>query len=111
MTTSNIFELDHATDSGTKSRYFIVHGPLPKGLTADAYGYPICDSMNRHHCISPEEDEANGKVIVHALNCYGELLAALKAIMPEGWGDDDVMDHIPGIKQARLAIAKAESGQ
>lgn len=64
------FQLDHATDSGTKMRYFIIHGPLPKGLTIDAYGYPICDSMNRHHCISPEEDEANGQMIVAALNVY-----------------------------------------
>ena len=36
-----------------------------------------------------------------------ELYAATKALMPEGW-DDGVMDHMPGIKFARLAIAKAE---
>lgn len=37
------------------------------------------------------------------------LLAACKALMPEGWDDDDGhMDHMPGIKLARLAIAKAE---
>jgi hypothetical protein len=36
-----------------------------------------------------------------------ELLAACKALLPEGW-DDGVMDDIPGIKLARLAIAKAE---
>ncbi len=36
------------------------------------------------------------------------LLAALKELMPEGWGDDDTMDHMPGIKLARLAIRKAE---
>lgn len=35
------------------------------------------------------------------------LLAALKVLMPEGWGDGD-MDHMPGIKQARIAIALAE---
>lgn len=37
-----------------------------------------------------------------------ELLAALKELMPKGWGKDDTMDHMPGIKRARLAIAKAE---
>jgi hypothetical protein len=37
-----------------------------------------------------------------------DLLAALKALLPDGWGDDDTMDHIPGVKQARAAIAKAE---
>jgi len=65
--TQTPFELDHANDNGI--RYFIVHGPLPAGLSAH-YGYPICDSMNRHHCISPEEDEANGREIVAALNAY-----------------------------------------
>jgi hypothetical protein len=38
-----------------------------------------------------------------------ELYAAAKAMMPEGWDDDEGhMDHMPGIKIARLAIAKAE---
>lgn len=37
-----------------------------------------------------------------------DLLAALKAIAPEGWLDDDTMDHMPGVKEARAAIAKAE---
>ena len=37
-----------------------------------------------------------------------QLLEALKAILPEGWGDDDTMDHHHGVKLAREAIAKAE---
>lgn len=37
-----------------------------------------------------------------------ELIAALKELMPEGWGEDNTMDHMPGVKLARLAIAKAE---
>ena len=36
-----------------------------------------------------------------------DLLDALEGLMPEGWGDDDTMDHMPGVKAARLAIAKA----
>ena len=36
-----------------------------------------------------------------------DLLAAVKALLPEGWGDDDTMDHMPGVKLARAAIAKA----
>lgn len=51
-----------------------------------------------------EEREANALLIAAA----PELLAALKALLPDGWGDDDVMDHMPGVKAARLAIAKAE---
>jgi hypothetical protein len=35
-----------------------------------------------------------------------ELLKALKALLPKGWGDG-TMDHMPGVKQAREAIAKA----
>jgi hypothetical protein len=37
--------------------------------------------------------------------------APLGASQPEGWADDDTMDHMPGVKQARLALAKAESRQ
>jgi hypothetical protein len=36
-----------------------------------------------------------------------DLLAGCKALLPEGW-DNGVMDHIPGVQIARLAIAKAE---
>ncbi len=38
-----------------------------------------------------------------------ELLLALKALMPKGtaWRDG-TMDHMPGIKQAREAIAKVK---
>ena len=37
-----------------------------------------------------------------------ELATALKALLPEGWGDDDVMDHMPGVKLARLALQQAD---
>lgn len=69
--TSGPFELDHATDNGT--RHFIVHGKLPGGLNAE-FGYPICDSLNRHHCVSPEEDEANGKLFAAAWDLREALL-------------------------------------
>lgn len=36
-----------------------------------------------------------------------ELLQALKGLLPDGW-DDGAMDHMPGVRDARLAIAKAE---
>lgn len=35
------------------------------------------------------------------------LVEALLAVAPEGWLDDDTMDHMPGIKQARAALALA----
>jgi hypothetical protein len=56
--------------------------------------------------ISPDEAEANARLIAAA----PELLAACKALMPEGW-DEGHMDHMPGIKLARLAIARAEGVQ
>jgi len=37
-----------------------------------------------------------------------ELIAALEELMPEGW-DDGTMDHMPGIKQAREALAKVKA--
>ena len=52
-----------------------------------------------------KEDAANARLIAAA----PDLLEALKALLPEGWGKDDTMDHMPGVRLARLAIAKAES--
>lgn len=51
-----------------------------------------------------EEAVANAKLMAAAK----ELLAALRAMMPDGWADDDTMDHMPGVKLARVAIARAE---
>ena len=33
------------------------------------------------------------------------LHRAVKALLPEGWGDDDTMDHLPGVKLARYALS------
>jgi len=35
-----------------------------------------------------------------------DMLYALKVLLPKGW-DTGTMDHIPGVRLARLAIAKA----
>lgn len=51
----------------------------------------------------PDISIANARLIAAA----PELLEACKSLLPEGW-DDGVMDHMPGVKIARLAIAKAE---
>ena len=40
------WELDSAKDGDT--RYFVIHGQLPEGING-AFGYPVCDTMNRHH--------------------------------------------------------------
>lgn len=95
------FELDHATDE-QRNRYFIIHGSLPKGLNP-GYGYPICDSINRHHCISPEEDEAHGEMILEALNgmellktACADALSHLRVAHKQSTPQDDciIMGHV-----------------
>lgn len=54
-----------------------------------------------------EMDFATGVANARLIAAAPDLLAACKALMPEGW-DEGHMDHMPGIKLARLAIAKAE---
>jgi hypothetical protein len=57
------WELDSAKDGD--SRYFVIHGQIPAGINAD-FGYPVADTMNRHHCVAPDEDEANARLISSA---------------------------------------------
>jgi hypothetical protein len=69
------WELDSAKDG---TRYHIIHGQAPPGINGE-FGYPVADTMNRHPSISPEEDEANGLLLVAA----PELYAALEMYSPE----------------------------
>lgn len=62
--------------------YQIAHGKVPNGINGD-FGYPVADTMNRHHCISPEEDEANGKLIAVAWEMAEYLLGLYNAIGPD----------------------------
>lgn len=70
--------------------------------------HPLAVSMpansKQYFCESDGTREANANLIAAA----PELYEALMALLPEGWGDDDTMDHMRGVKLARLAIAKAE---
>lgn len=45
-------------------------------------------------------------LMAEAASALDELYVALNGMMPEGWGVDDTMDHMPGVKAARLALAK-----
>ncbi len=58
--------------------------------------YPLAKSDWR------SEDEANARFIVQACNAYDTLLAALKELLEESYGEDS-----DGIRLARAAIAKA----
>lgn len=64
------WELDSAKD--TDGRYHIINGQVPKGISAD-FGYPVADTMNRHHCISPEEDQGNGQLLAAAWDMLNAL--------------------------------------
>jgi len=91
------WELDSAKDGDT--RYQIIHGQVPKGINAD-FGYPVADTMNRHHCISPEEDRANGHLLAAAFDLYTQLKALIVQI-----------EHSPNLivpPGVLAAIAKAE---
>lgn len=76
------WELDSAKDAD--GRYFIINGQAPKGINKD-FGYPVADTMNRHHCISPDEDEANARILAAApetLRALENLLAYLRVFWP-----------------------------
>jgi hypothetical protein len=101
--------LDSAKDGG--GGYYVIHGQLPKGINGD-FGYPVCDTMNRHHCISPEEDEANARLIATApelLKALEGMLAYLRVFWPleplfSTYDDRQAME----IADAEAAIRKAK---
>ncbi len=75
----------------------LIYGADQESLVACAEG------GGPRRAIDAAEARANAFLIAAAPQLY----EALVALMPEGWGDDDTMDHMPGVKLARAAIAKA----
>lgn len=78
--------------------------------------------MSNEHCIdcccarswkALGISEYTGKSIPeHICEMKGELVKALRGLMPENWDDPDGhMDHMPGIKTARLLLARYELPQ
>jgi hypothetical protein len=72
----------------------------------------VLDRHNDHHEPTREQAEANANLIVNAVNCHDELLAALKAAV----GGVGMLARVAGVniedwtaweKSARAAIAKA----
>lgn len=104
---------------------------------ADKYGYDqviviarkVGDSEEPHgeHCTTYGVDKDNcdvaarcgdflkAKVLGWASGQSGRqdaLVKALRGLMPEGWDDPaGHMDHMPGIKDARLTLKRYESPQ
>lgn len=68
------------------------------------------------HPTTREEALANAELIIRAVNCHDELVAALEAMAaiigpPEApaWSDDDQLDAAWGLTVAALAKAKGEA--
>lgn len=84
------------------------HTKGPWWINEDAKTPFVYDESS--HVVARVEVQANGneqdanQLLIAAAP---ELLTACKALLPKGW-DKGHMDHMDGIKAARLAIAKAE---
>jgi len=85
------------------SRYYRIQGPTPKGLGTE-FPYNVADTLNRHFCITPEEDRANARLIAAA----PELLEAAREMLASmAWGPQ--MDR--ALAKLRTACDKAEGRQ
>lgn len=89
----------------------VQHAPAPWLICYDgqidaADGSLVC--RFGWHSAKEFRDDTRDRHTARLIAAAPDLLAALKAILPEGWADDDSMDHLPGVKLARAAIAKAE---
>lgn len=87
--------------------YHTIDGEILPGV----YG-PVADTLNRHHCISPEEDRDYARLFAAA----PDLLAACRA-WDEGFADGEQFDQEKFLgwvnerrRMARSAVAKATGG-
>ncbi len=55
--------------------------------------------------LSQQRDEANARCAEAWQRCR-ELEACIRKLVPPGWLKDNVMEHMPGIKEARALLAK-----
>lgn len=72
-----------------------------KGCRIERGGREVAE-VNVSYC-----DETTLNQRGHLIAAAPDMYAALETLLPEGW-DDGVMDHMPGVKGARLALAKAK---
>ncbi len=84
------------------AREWTCHAPTSIGIEGGPYGFiqlAECSGLGNHPCVSPEQEEANVRLIVAA----PDLLAALKAVVAVADRNTDEFNA------ARAAIAKAEA--
>ncbi len=79
------------------------HSTIVGTIYGDVSGV-IADTLNSHHCLSPEDQREWSDALVHRYNVHGDLLAALQALV----GDSDDVDDgkMPSISSATVAIAR-----
>jgi hypothetical protein len=88
--------------------FFAINAPI-----LNRYG-PVADTMNRDHCISPDEDRANAMLIAAA----PDLLAALERVLAHErdivylfnrLGEGSPANFSMECEKARAAMTKAQS--
>lgn len=73
----------------------------PVNMSAKRCGeYSLIDERGREIAV------VTGKAWATKLGAVDDLLQAVRGLLPRRWRDG-AMDHMPGVKAARLAIAKA----
>jgi hypothetical protein len=81
------WEADHCSEHRVKDDpgHWQIDGPTPMGLN-NTMPYTVADTSNRNYCISPEEDEANAKLMASAPE-MAELLMESRENIGGDWRD------------------------
>lgn len=91
------WEADRHTDGDGPTGYYSIEAAV-----LHRHG-PVADTLNRDHCISPEEDRANAILMAAAPELLAALVEAEKMILALAYHVTD----IEALMQIRAAIAKA----
>ncbi len=82
-------------------------GALPKELNPLFRDYVITETSNRHHCISPEEDLANARLIASAPKLLHNLKALWHAVAKYDGIGQEGSELLEVMSDARQAIEDA----
>jgi hypothetical protein len=89
------WEWRQSTEQGTSWHEIV--GPLPAGLNPLLRDYVLTDTGNRHHCVDPDEDAANARLIAAAPELLEDLRNAC-ALLTHALESDTV--HVPDSDQS-----------
>lgn len=105
--TTGPWDTEHKFDSPRPANnpgWYELNAPLPDGLNPNYGEYSIADSMNRHHCVSPDEDAANFAFFAHARTALPQALD----IIEQQAGEIDVLLGIRDTLAKRIAELEAK---